>query len=381
MKKTIYKCNLIDKDLSIKSANLEVESNNVLAYAVDENTDRSHLVLPSFSLLVSSTLYALKDRLYNSDYYDTVEECKKYNENDNKYRDIVRNYTDILLRNGVTKVFDVCKYPHIAAKVYNKNCITNYIAIGCNNHTIVDEEILESDFEEIKNLKFSTPIIYIDDIINRTDMEMETLVTFAKKHNLVIALNVARTLDIVGESYKRYDMSEIMIANSYGVFEGSCILIGCNYLSDEDYEILDNQSIVIVHTPSFDMKCGLGIAPICDIVGHKLNIMYGDLSNNNLNICNTLCEAALCESLQRVSMHRTRCIPYDVTLRAINYDLSQIGANISNWVLQSDYIIDIILLQTKDIRSTYNFSLDDLFNSIGNYEIETLIIGSKIFDF
>ena len=202
-------------------------------------------------------------------------------------------------------------------------------AINVNKLYPLNKEALTKKVNEIKN--YVMPVLLIEDILNLTESEVETIYLCAKNLKLNLFVYANENLEQVGICHNETKQTPIELIESYGLFDLNLTILKCQSVDKYDLEILNKYNANIVIMPIEDMLYGDGITPIVSMLENNLNLSLSVGYNNNfLNILRIikLTQNAYLNSKNAVSA-------YDLLKMACKNKLFNI-----NGILIFDYKVD-----------------------------------------
>ncbi len=206
----------------------------------------------------------------------------------NMFVNINGNFVQVLnsmLNNGVVNcVFNgKVSYDELTLATTKLNGVA--YAINVNKLYPLNMDLIVAEVEKLPpNVK---PVLYVDDILNLTELEVETIYLAAKKHDIPVFVVASENLEQVGICHNETGKTPIELIEDYGLFDLQLYLMYCNSVDKYDLEILEKYNANIIVFPIEDMQRGSGITPIASMVEHNLNISLGSI-NPSLNLLNTI---------------------------------------------------------------------------------------------
>ncbi len=207
----------------------------------------------------------------------------------------------------------------------------------------------------------------------------EEVKNVAAERNLLIHTHLAETEEEVSNSYKEYNMSPVCYLNKLGIFEVPTIAAHCVHVDREDIDILADKSVNVVHNPGSNMKLGVGIAPVSEMLDCGVRVSLGTdgaASNNNLDVWE---EIRLASLLQKVASKDPTTIPPTQALKMGTVH----GACALGWPdageIKEGNKADLIIvdLDKPHLIPRYNL-VSNLVYSGRAGDVETVIIDGKI---
>ena len=102
-----------------------------------------------------------------------------------------------------------------------------------------------------------------------------------------VSIHCAEAEKKVKKCIERYGKTPIKLFEDIGLFNYGGSLFHCNYLSDEDIEIIKKKNLFVVTNPASNCKLASGVAPISKLIDNNINVAIGTdgpASNNALDM-------------------------------------------------------------------------------------------------
>ncbi len=140
---------------------------------------------------------------------------------------------------------------------------------------------------------------------------LEYIVDVAKANNLPIQIHLAENQLQQDNIIRQFDRREVLYLDKLGLFDENVFAAHCVVLNDEEYKILNDKNVHMVHCPKSNLKLGSGIADLKKWnLDNALIGTDGVASNNKIDIV----EEARFASLLQKGIHNdpTLAKPYDI---------------------------------------------------------------------
>ncbi len=98
---------------------------------------------------------------------------------------------------------------------------------------------------------------------------------FAKQHDQRMHVHVSETKSEHAGSLQRNGKTPIQILNDCGVWDNGGIAAHCVYTTPEDWAIMAEKDVTVVHNPWSNLKLGSGVAPIPAMLAAGVNVSLG----------------------------------------------------------------------------------------------------------
>ena len=125
---------------------------------------------------------------------------------------------------------------------------------------------------------------------------LEKLIELADELKTGLHIHLSETKKEVEDSFKLYGKSPIKHVYDLGLFKYPTLAAHCVHVSDEDIDILSENSVNVVNNPGSNLKLASGFAPVEKMLNKGVNVALGtdgSSSNNNLNMFEEMNLAAL----------------------------------------------------------------------------------------
>ena len=269
-----------------------------------------------------------------------------------------------LIKNGVTTVADFYMYPDETAKAVKDTGMRTCIGVGAiTGGEVLSEEELDRQVASLGTNELIKPILYAHSVYSCDESQFAMLNQYANKHNLIKSTHASETLNEVGVTDVKYQMTPIALLESYGFFDSPCILAHCVHCDRNDIEIMQNYDVTVSTNPSSNLILGSGIAPLYSYVKSNINVAIGTdgaASNNNLNMFK---EMYLADNLQAGVLKQPQALTTIDALKmatvrgALALGFEDLGR------LEKGYLADMIMI---DIYRPNMQPLNDVFNNLVN---------------
>ena len=180
--------------------------------------------------------------------------------------------------------------------------------------------------------------------------------------------------------FKEYGSSEVEFLDKIGFLKSHVLAAHCINLSSKDMHILSKRGVNVVHVPVANMKLGLGVAKIKDLLDLGVNVSLGTdgpASNNSLDMFETLKIAAL---LQKLAYQNPTVMPaYEVLKMATINGAKALGIGESMGSLEVGKKADIVLidLSKPHLKPLHNIYANIVYSAHGS-DVDTVIVDGKI---
>lgn len=203
------------------------------------------------------------------------------------------------IRFGVTSVSDLYAFPGVTAQAVAEAGLKANIAVPLS---LFVHEYEDFDFENDPTCREFREVVAkwngYDDGRIRMDAGLqgeytgnyrlwEPLAAYAKEHGLGMQLHLSETGAEQAECLDRTGLTPAQLLDCHHVFDVPASAAGCLRLEPEDMVLLGKRKASAVVCPVSNLKFGLGVAPVMDMVKAGMNVALGTDSaagNNNLDL-------------------------------------------------------------------------------------------------
>jgi 5-methylthioadenosine/S-adenosylhomocysteine deaminase len=195
-----------------------------------------------------------------------------------------------------------------------------------------------------------------------------------------VHIHLAESAEMFKELEKRYGCSEVEFLHRLGFFKGHVLAAHCINLSESDRRILAEHGVNVVHVPVANMKFGLGVAKIKELIDLGVNVALGTdgpASNNSLDMFETMKFAAL---LQKHVYRNSEVLSAYQVLRMATLDGAKaLGLETAIGSLEVGKKADIILvdLSKPHLRPLHDVYATLVYSARGA-DVDTVIVDGKV---
>lgn len=178
----------------------------------------------------------------------------------------------------------------------------------------------------------------------------------------------------------KYNQSETELLNSLGIFDRQTLAAHCIDLSINDLHILACKDVNVAYVPVSNMKLGLGVARVREMLDLKVNVALGTdgpASNNTLDMFETIKFGAL---LQKHAYRSPAVIRANEVLRMATINGARaLGLEGEIGSLEVGKKADIILI---DLSAAHLRPIHDVYAtlvySVRGSDVDTVIVDGKV---
>ncbi|MEM0253035.1 MAG: amidohydrolase [Candidatus Bathyarchaeia archaeon] len=202
----------------------------------------------------------------------------------------------------------------------------------------------------------------------------------ANQFGLGIHIHLAEDKKISKQLKTKYNQSETEFLNNLGIFNEQTLAAHCIDLSLKDLRILADKDVNVAYVPVSNMKLGLGVARVKEMLDLKVNVALGTdgpASNNTLDMFETIKFGAL---LQKHAYRSPTVIRANEVLRMATINGAQaLGLEKEIGSLEAGKKADIILI---DLSAAHIRPIHDIYAtlvySVRGSDVDTVIVDGKI---
>jgi 5-methylthioadenosine/S-adenosylhomocysteine deaminase len=197
---------------------------------------------------------------------------------------------------------------------------------------------------------------------------------------LPIHIHLSESRKEVDDSLARYGHSPIQHMNTLGVFSHHTLAAHCVHLMPEDFSILSENNVHVVHNPASNLKLGNGIAPLAKMFKEGISVSLGtdgSSSNNNLNLFEEMNLASL---LAKGTSHDPTVVPaYEALKMGTINGAKALNIDAAVGTLEPGKKADLILVDLNKPHFHPNYNpVSSLVYSAQASDVKTVIINGNI---
>ena len=198
--------------------------------------------------------------------------------------------------------------------------------------------------------------------------------------NVGIHMHLAESKEMVKLVKEKYGLTEVELLESIGFLKPDVLAAHCIHLSDEEMKLMAKRDIKVSYNPVANMKIGLGVSKIKDLMGFGITVGIGTdgpASNNSLDMFEEMKVAAL---LQKVHYMDPTVLPAQRVLKMATVDGARaLGLEKAVGSLEVGKRADIILI---DFRRPHLMPVHDLYANLvysaRGSDVDTIIVDGNI---
>ena len=284
------------------------------------------------------------------------------------------------IKSGITTNLDAYFFPE---EIVKANIAIGTRNVCCLGATMYENRYdnLQKEYEKMPKNDLISYVAYAHSIYTLEPNELEETVFFAKDNKLPMHIHLAETLTEVGECVQKHNKTPVQLLEDLGFLEHKCSVAHGVHIDKDDYFILQQHDVSVVHCPASNMKLGSGIAPIHSMKEQGINICLGTdgpASNNSLDMFREMYLASL---LQKVNLYDTSAMPSDYLLKMATINGAK-ALNLENiGEIKVGFKADLIRIALDELNL---IPLNDLFSLVYSARPEnikmTMVNGKILYD-
>ncbi len=292
-----------------------------------------------------------------------------------------------MLKNGITCFADMYFCEDMVAKAVSESGLRAVLAEGiieAGNKT-KGEQMLSKSIEFAKKFYGNTNgRIYVmlapHAAYSCSPELLQKIRENASKLEIGVHIHLAESAEMFKELEANYGCSEVEFLDKIGFFEGHTLAAHCINLSDMDRRILAGRGVNVVYVPVSNMKLGLGIARIKELIELGVNVAMGTdspASNNVLDMFETMKFGTL---LQKLAYMNPEVLPAYETLKMATVNGAKaLGLERSIGTLETGKKADVILVDFSkpNLKPLHDVYANIIYACHGG-DVDTVVVDGKI---
>jgi len=193
-------------------------------------------------------------------------------------------------------------------------------------------------------------------------------------------IHVAETQEELSIIRKRFGKTPVQYLKDIDVLDASTIAVHCNWLEEDDIDILYTSGVKVSHNPESSMKLAAGCAPVPDMIKRGIEVGLGTdgcASNNDLDMFREMSTTAKLHKV--IQMNPTVMDAKTVLKMATINGAKVLGLEDHIGSIEAGKHADIIIVDMKKPHLTpiYNYYSHLVYSASGS-DVVTSIIEGKI---
>ncbi len=177
------------------------------------------------------------------------------------------------------------------------------------------------------------------------------MANLAKEKGLRVHVHLSETASEHEECVARWGKTPFQILDHYGVWDNGGIAAHCVYTTPEDWALMAQKGVSVIHNPTSNLKLGSGVAPIPAMLKAGVNVALGTdgvSSNNNHDLFEEMKLAGILHN--GVGCNPTAILPKEALTMATVNGGKALGRNIGK--IAVGYQADLILVNFSHLNLT-----------------------------
>lgn len=306
----------------------------------------------------------------SSNALEDLELCfdqQRQNYNEEKFQNSINQFSQNMVSEGVTTVFDYSGYGKICASIFQSCGMRHFVGVGLfDKGQIVSEKELKEQIDFINKTK-SSVFLYSNETYTLSDERLLPIVKMLNDYEVHFPIH--RSLVDVGACVKASGLSPVAFLNELGILDYPTKLLYGTSMDKEDMSMLKDKDTIVTLCPIEDMYLGYGLAPIVSYLRQGIKVGIGTGKEN-------VAHTTMRELIRSVFMlgnsqfHNPTTLSGKDVLKMCTSVYQKYGIG----VLQKDYFADILIIDNKDFLT----KKEDLF-TIKDHLQMTMIGGQIVF--
>lgn len=288
-----------------------------------------------------------------------------------------------MLKNGITCFQENYFYPDETIKACENAGIRCVVSLS-QNHSPQEFLPIEKVEKMFKDLNGKSSLVdlnfYFHSVYTCNEKQIIDTISLARKYHKIVGTHMSETLTEVGDCTALHGgLTPVGLLDSLGFFDGKCLVAHAVHLQKEDYAMLENKNISVVHNPSSNLKLGSGIANLKAMKNHNINICLGtdgSASNNKLDMFR---EMYLSSVLQKALMNDAGLIAPEFAIKMATENGAKALDNDKIGSLKVGNYADMIMIDMHSVNNQVcNNIKSNLVYSCGTEDVLMTMVGGKI---
>jgi 5-methylthioadenosine/S-adenosylhomocysteine deaminase len=196
----------------------------------------------------------------------------------------------------------------------------------------------------------------------------------ASKYSLPIHIHLNETKREVDEAKEKFGMSPIEYMKHLGLTEAKILGAHCVHTSQEEWKIMKDADITVLHNPQSNLKMTSGIAPVYQYLEQGIEVVVGtdgNASNNDLGMLEELTTTAM---LQKYLASDPRVLNNSTVLSLGSISGLRV-MDVDSTGISNDSVADVTLLSLDKSHSwPQNDPISNVVYSSSSSDVSDLIV-------
>lgn len=288
-----------------------------------------------------------------------------------------------MLKNGITCFQECYFYPDETLRACIDTGMRSVISLS-QTYSLKDFYTIEKVEKMYNELKDKSSLVdflfYFHSTYTCNEKQIIDTINLAKKYHKVVGTHMSETLTEVGNCTQLHGgLTPVGLLDSLGFFDNKCLVAHAVHLDKEDYQILENKNVSVVHNPSSNLKLGSGIANLKAMQSRGINICLGtdgSASNNKLDMFR---EMYLSSVLQKVLLSDAKLISPEQAIKMATENGAKALDNDKIGSLKVGNYADMIMIDMHSINNQVcNNIKSNLVYACGTEDVLMTMVNGKI---
>jgi 5-methylthioadenosine/S-adenosylhomocysteine deaminase len=207
-------------------------------------------------------------------------------------------------------------------------------------------------------------------------LALQKIKVVADELNVMLHIHTAETAGEVQDVQARHGLTPIRLLHSLGLLDERILLAHCVYISPDEIELIAKMGASVAHNPISNMKLASGVAPIAQMMTHKVKLSIGTDGAQSGNDLDMWWSIRLASLLQK-GFHRDATLmkAQDMIRMATIEAARCIGLGDVIGSLEPGKIADVIVLRRNAAHLTPMYDIyAHLVYAYGREDVEAVMI-------
>ena len=183
---------------------------------------------------------------------------------------------------------------------------------------------------------------------------------YARDNGLRMHVHISETCAEHTDALVRHGRTPFQTLNQYGVWDNGGIAAHCVYTTPEDWSLMAEKGVSVIHNPMSNLKLGSGVAPIPAMLEAGVNVGLGTDGVSSNNATDLFADMKLTAILQTgINCNPMAMDPYDALKMATLCGARALGRNAGR--VAPGYDADLILV---DFTRPNNYPCHDVVENL-----------------
>ncbi len=246
-----------------------------------------------------------------------------------------------------------------------------------------EKEDITALIESCHNTPFTSPLTQIALAPSAPFICSENLLGWAsdqaEKYNLSLQIHVSETSWEVEESIRQKGKPPLEYLDSLGFLSRPVSAVHCVHLTESEFELARDRSVIPVYNPKSNMKLGSGIAPVGKMLKTGLNVALGTDGPASNDIIDMFEEMRMGVMLQRAVERDASALSAAEIFHMATIAGAECCSNNAG-IIDENRLADVVILDTSSVHtfSTGKNILSWLIFCAKSSDVESVIINGSL---